>query len=176
MKKIFEILVLFFLSVSLCSCPYSSAYNIDETAGIYVEDVLLGKWLAMVKSSNGRDEPVIVHLSRKTDTEYNITFTGYLEDLRRFNVVTADSITGTAFMSTINGMQFFNISINSRIYIAELKLKNNNLSLLPLAEHFTNKMIFSSEALRKSVDVHYKTRVHPVFDENFCLKNMAKLD
>ena len=62
------------------------------------------------------------------------------------------------------------------IYIAELKLKNNNLSLLPLAEHFTGKMIFSSEALRNSVDFHYKTRVHPILDDDFILRDMVKLN
>jgi hypothetical protein len=176
MKKLFEISVLFFLSVSLCSCPYSSAYNLDETPNIYVEEALLGKWSAFVKHSNSREEPVIINFSKKTDTEYNISFTGYLEDLRPFNIISSDSINGTAFMSTIGDKQFLNININSRIYIAELKLKNDNLSLLPLAEHFTSKMIFNSQALRNSVDIHYKTRVHPVLDDDFCLRDMVKVN
>ncbi|MEO6541314.1 MAG: hypothetical protein ABIN74_10000 [Ferruginibacter sp.] len=177
MKKLFEISLLFFLSVSLCSCPYSSAYNLDETPNIYVEEALIGKWSTFVKRSNSsRQEPVTLTISKKTDTEYNISFTGYLEDLRPFKIISSDSITGTAFMSTVGGKQFFNININSRIYIAELKFTNDILSLLPLAEHFTNKMIFSSQALRNSVDIHYKTRVHPVLDDDFCLRDMVKLD
>lgn len=177
MKKGFEILLLFLLSVSLCSCPYSSAYNLDETPTIYVEDTLLGNWTTFVKRHGGRrEEPITLTLSKRTDTEYNISFTGYLEDLRPFTRITADSISGTAFMSTVGDRQFLNISINARVYIAELKLKDGNLSLLPLAEHFTGKMILNSSALRNSVDFHYKSRVHPVFDDDFCLKGMIKFN
>jgi hypothetical protein len=115
-------------------------------------------------------------LSKRTDTEYDITFRGYLEDLRPYAIITADSITGTAFMSTVGTRQFLNIKVHSRIYIAELRLKDNTLSLLPLAENFTGKMIFNSSALRTSIDFHYRTRVHPMLDTDFCLKNMVKFN
>ncbi len=176
MKKAFEISLLFFLSVSLCSCPYSSPYNLDEEPGIYVEDILLGSWSANINKPGSRAEPVILILSKRTDTEYNIAFTGYLEDIKPFYRITNDSITGTAFMSTVGGKQFFNININSRIYIAELTLKDDKLSLLPLSEHFTGKMVFNSTALRNSVDFHYKSRVRPTLDDDFCLRNMVKLN
>lgn len=177
MKKIFEIQLLFFLSVTLCSCPYSSPYYLDEKPGIYVEDVLLGKWIAFKKiRGSNREEEIYLTLTRRTDTDYNISFTGNLDRLRPFKVLIADSLTGTAFMSTIDDRQFFNIRINSRNYIAEMQLKGDKLSLLPLAESFTAKMIFNSAALRKSVEVHYKTRVHPLLDDDFCLRNMTKLN
>ena len=176
MKKLFEISLLFFLSVTLCACPYSSAYYLDETPNIYVEDALIGKWMAFVKNSrNNHEEAVYVSLSKKSDTEYNISFSGNLDELRPYKRITSDSLAGTAFMSTVDDWQFFNIKINSRIYITELKLKEDKLSLLPLAEHFTSKMIFNSTDLRKSVEVHYKTRVHPTLDDAFCLQNMIKL-
>ena len=163
MKKVFEISLLFFLTTTLCSCPYSSPYNLDDEPGIYVEEVLLGNWSAFIKKpGSNRQESINLLLSKKNDTEYNIAFTGYLDDLRPYSLITNDSLTGTAFMSTVSGKQFLNIKINSRIYIAELILKNDKLSLLPLAEHFTGKMIFNSTALRNSVDFHYKTRVHPI--------------
>lgn len=177
MKKILNISFLFFLSVSLCSCPYSSAYYLDETPSIYVEDTLLGNWSTFVKSKRGqRPEPVTVSLSKRTDTEYGITFSGYLDDLKPYMRITGDSITGTAFMSTIGNRQFLNIRINSRTYIAEMRFKDGALSLFPLAENFTSKMIFNSEALRKSVDFHYNTRVHPMLDDDFCLKNMVRFN
>ena len=107
MKKVFEITLLFFLSVSLCSCPYSSAYYIDESPGIYVEEALLGNWTTFVRRPNGgREEPITITLSKRSDTEYDITFRGYLEDLRPYVIITADSITGTAFMSTVGSRQF----------------------------------------------------------------------
>lgn len=177
MKKLFEISLLFFLSVSLCSCPYSSAYTLDETPTIYVEDALIGKWMAFVKKPGRRDEEAVyMELQKKTGTEYDISFSGNLDELRPYKYITSDSLTGTAFMSTVGDRQFFNVKLNSRIYIAELVLKNGNLSLLPLAEHFTGKMIFSSQALRLSVDVHYKTRVHPILDDEFCLRDMVKVN
>ena len=175
MKKLFEISFLFFLSTTLCSCPYSSAYYLDETPTIYVEDALVGKWIAFVKKpNNNREEAVYLTLSKKTDTEYNISFDGALNELRPYKFITSDSLAGTAFMSTVDGRQFLNININSRVYIAELDFKDDKLSLLPLAESFTAKMIFTSAALRKSVEVHYKTRVHPTLDDDFCLRNMVK--
>jgi hypothetical protein len=177
MKKLFEISLLFFLCTSLCSCPYSSAYNLDETPNIYVEDALVGKWIAFIKKPNSnRQEAVYLTLSKKTDTEYNISFSGNIDELRPYKFITSDSLAGKAFMSTIDGIQFLNISINSRVYIAELDFKGDKLSLLPLAEHFTAKMIFTSEALRKSVEVHYKTRVHPTLDDEFCLRDMVKVN
>ena len=177
MKRALEISVLFFLSVSLCSCPYSSPYNLDAEPGIYVEDILLGSWSTLVQRPDGRmPEPVIVTFSKRNDMEYDIVFSGNLNDLKPYMRIPNGAIAGTAFMSVVGGKQFFNIKLNSRIYITEVIFKDNHLSLLPLAEHFTAKLIFSSEALRNSVDFHYKTRVHPILDEEFCLRDMVKLN
>jgi hypothetical protein len=177
LKKFFEISASFFLCVSLCSCPYSSAYYLDEKPTIYVEDALVGKWITFIKKpGSNHEEAVYLNLSKRTETEYNISLTGGLDKLRPFKVLISDSLTGTAFMSTVGDHQFFNITINSRVYIAELDFKADKLSLLPLAESFTAKMIFTSDALRKSVEVHYKTRVHPLLDDDFCLHDMVKLN
>ena len=168
---------MFFLSVTLCACPYSSAYTLDETPTIYVEDALLGKWMAFVKKPGRNDvEAVYIELQKKTDTEYDIAISGNLDELRPYKYITSDTLAGTAFMSTVGNRQFFNVKLNSRVYIAELILKNGNLSLLPLAEHFTSKMIFNSYALRMSVDIHYKTRVRPILDDEFCLRDMVKVN
>jgi hypothetical protein len=177
MKAILTISSLFFLSVLLCSCPYSSQYQLDENPGIYIEDDLLGSWATFVKKPfSGKEEPVKLILSKKTDTEYNIAFTGYLDELRPFKLVYKDSVSGTAFMSTVAGRQFLNISIKGMNYIAELKLKDGNLSLLPLVEHFTSKMIQNNSDLRNCVEFHYKTRVHALYDDDFCLKEMVKVN
>lgn len=177
MKTLLTITLLYLLAVSLCSCPYSSPYKLDDVPGIYVEDILLGKWATFVKKSGtDREEPVKLILSKKNETEYNIAFTGYLDELRPFNIINADSVTGTAFMSTVGEIQFLNISIQSKIYIAELKYKNDKLSLLPLVEHFTAKMIANNAALRNSVEFHYKTRLRPMYDDDFCLKDMVKVN
>ncbi len=161
----------------LYACPYSSTHVLDETPGIYVEDDLLGNWATFVKKPvSGKQEPVKVILSRKNDTEYNISFTGSLNELKPFRVIDKDSINGTAFMSTVGGKQFFNITIKDNIYIAEVILKNGLLSLMPLSEHFTAKMIMTNTDLRNSIAVHYKTRVIPLYDDDFCLRQMVKVN
>ena len=176
MKTIFSITLLFFLSVLLCSCPYSSPYKLDESPSIYVEEEILGSWATFVKKPNGKEEPVKLILSKKNDTEYNIAFTGYLNELKPFRILDKDSISGTAFMSTAAGRQFLNITIKGTAYIAELKFKDGMLSLLPLVEHFTSKMIFNNTELRNSVEFHYKTRVHAMYDDDFCLREMLKVN
>ncbi len=176
MKTLVKISLLFILSASLCSCPYNSAYNLDEVPGIYVEDILLGRWVTFTKDPVSKKEAIVyLSLSKKTDTEYHISFSGKLDAIRRYEPVTSDSLSGTAFMSTVDNRQFFNIQINARIYIAEFIFKDEKISLLPLAEHFTAKMIFNSVELRHSVAFHYKTRVHPILDEDLCLRDMIKI-
>lgn len=168
--------MLFFLSVLLCSCPYSSPYLLDEVPSIYVEDLLLGNWATIFKKPNGKEVPVKMILSRKSETEYNIAFTGQLDELKPFKVLYKDSVSGTAFMSTVAGNQFLNITIKGTNYIAELKLKNNKLSLLPMAEHFTSKMVQTNAELRNCLEFHYKTRVHPIYDDDFCLHDMVRVN
>ena len=177
MKTISNISFLFLVSVLLCSCPYSSPYQLDDSPAFYVEDVLLGNWATLIKKpGTGKEEPIKLILSKKSDTEYNISFTGKLDELKPFKSVNKDSVTGTAFMSTVAGIQFLNISVKGTNYIAELEFKDGKLSLLPLAEHFTSKMIRNNTELRNCLEVHYKTRVHPVYDEEFCLKQMVKVN
>ncbi|MGF2411932.1 hypothetical protein [Ferruginibacter sp.] len=177
MRLFSTISLLLFLSVLLCACPYSSPYQLDANPNIYVEDDLLGSWATFVKKPvSGKEEPVKLILSKRNDTEYNIAFTGYLDELRPFKLVYKDSVSGTAFMSTVAGKQFLNISIKGTNYIAELKLKNGTLSLLPLVEHFTSKMIQNNAELRNCVELHYKTRVHALYDDDFCLRDMVKVN
>ena len=177
MKGILYIAGLFFLSTMLCACPFSSPYKLDDEPSMYVEEVLLGKWATYVKRPDSdKEEPVKVILSKKTDTEYDIVLIGFVKELRPLRIATADSVKGTAFMSTVGGKQFLNISIKSQTYIAELQLKDDKLSILPLVEHFTSKMIKDNSALRNSVEFHYKTRVHPMVDDDFSLKNMVRVN
>lgn len=177
MKAIITISLLFVLSTLLCSCPYSSQYQLDETPNIYVEDDLLGSWATMVKKPvSGKEEPVKLILSKKNDTEYNIAFTGKLDELKPFKLLNKDSISGTAFMSTVAGKQFLNIAIKGSNYIAELKLKNGALSLLPLVEHFTAKLVQNNTDLRNCVEFHYKTSVHAMYDDDFCLRDMVRVN
>ena len=177
MKSMVHIVILFFTSVMLCACPYSSVYKLDDEPTVYVDDALIGKWATFVMVPFGsRAEPVKMLLSRKSDFEYDIAFIGFQNELKPFRVLSGDSLKGSAFLSEVGGRRFLNINIKSQFYIAELKMKDDKLSLLPLAEHFTAKMIRNNLALRNSVDVHYKTRVHPMIDEDFSLVDMIRVN
>ena len=170
------VILLICLCLTLCSCPYTSSYKLDATPSIYVEDLLLGSWATFIKKPGiEKEEPITVILSKKNDTEYDIAITGYLDELKPYNMLTQDSIKGSAFMSTACGKQFLNIEIKSRIYLAELKFEKGSLSLLPLMEHFTSKMVQNCTALRTCVEFHYKTHLRPMYDDDFCLKDMIRV-
>lgn len=177
MKKLLGISLLFLLTVALCSCPYSSAYYLDDEPGIDVDESLLGKWTTLVRTGNRKKEaPVYMHLAKRSDKVYDFIFTGNLNMIKPYEKITSDTLTGTGFVSIIDNRQFFNIRVNARIYIAEFIFEDERITLLPLAEHFTNKMIFSSADLRNSVYFHYKTRALPVIDTEFCLRNMKRIE
>jgi hypothetical protein len=177
MKLLLHIILFCATAILLCACPYSSTHVLDETPGIYVEDDLLGNWATFVKKpAGGKEEPVKLILSKKNDTEYNIAFTGSINELKPFRLIEKDSISGSAFMSTVGSKQFFNITIKDKIYIAEIVFKNGSLSLLPLSDHFTAKMIMNNADLRNCVEQHYKSRVLPLYDEEFCLRDMVKVN
>ncbi len=160
----------------LLGCPYSSPYKLDKEPTIETDERLLGKWSASILTRNGKKESVTMLLNKKNEREYDICFTGYLRDLKPYRVITADTIKGSAYTSEVNNRQFLNIEVKGQTYISELIYKNNKLSILPLAEKFTAKYILSGEELRMAVEVHFKTRIWPVYDEPFCLKEMVKAD
>ena len=177
MKHRVYILLFAAVSILLYACPYSSTHVIDDAPGIYVDEALLGSWATFVKKPRtGKEEPVKLIVSKRSETEYNIAFTGSLNELKPYRIIEKDSITGTAFMSTVSGKQFLNIAVKDRTYIAEVVLKNGLLSLLPLSEHFTAKMVMTNTDLRNSIYFHYKTRVHPLYDDDFCLRDLVKVN
>lgn len=168
---------LFFLTIfALCGCPYSSTYRLDNEPSNFSDDTYIGKWATMVNSESGKHEPVKMTLTKKSETEYDINFTGNVKDLRYYNVVREDTIRGTAFMSTVASRQFLNIQIKDQTYISEFVYKDDKISLLPLCEHFTLKIVKSNNELREALELHYKTRLFPLYDEAFCLKDMVRVN
>lgn len=180
MKPILQLLLLFSLSIFLWGCPYDSPYGIDETAAQNIDEDLLGSWATFVtKPSNDGDykaDPIKIVFSKNTDQEYNIAITGYLNELKPYNVITNDTIKGSAYISTIAAKQFLNIFIKGKMYIAEVKREKNNLSILCLSEHFTVKYIKNSAALKKAIEFEYKVSVTPAYDDFFVLKYLQKVN
>ena len=175
-KNIFYSIILFAVILILYACPFSSPYKLDEDASIPVDEKLLGKWATLIADKKGNAQPVKVILSKKNDTEYNIDFTGYFNDLKPYKVAKDDSIKGSAYMSMVANRQFFNIEIKGQIFIAAVIYRNDTLSLMPLADGFTAKYIKSDSQLRNAVEVHVRTWESPRFDEQFSLKAMVRVN
>jgi len=180
MKCRLYILLFPLCSILLVGCPYESSYPIDAEAQQPINESLLGKWAAFIPkpSTDGhpREEAVKVIFDKRTDMEYDVAITGYINELRRSRIITNDTIKGTAFLSVIDNRQFLNTFIFGKVYIAEVRQKDNTLDILTLTEHFTSKFVKNSNALRTAISVHYKTRSYPLYDEWFVAKKMQRVN
>ena len=178
MKKFLPGLLSFSLSLFLYGCPYDSPYNLDEEPQELVDDFLLGNWSTLVSKPIAdqltREDPVELMISRRTDKEYDIAITGHIDELKPYQVVTNDTIKGVAYLSNTAGRHFFNAFIHGKVYIAELVKDSNSISILPLAEYFTSKLIKNSRELRTAVEFHYKMRLRPGYDRLFVLRNLQR--
>jgi hypothetical protein len=178
--KLHTALLLLCFCIVLWGCPYESHYAVDTEPQVPIDENLLGKWAAMVPRPSDdrhyREEPVKIIFEKRTELEYDVAITGYLDELRRSRVIVNDTIKGTAFLSVIDNRQFLNTFIFGKVYVAEVKQKDNTLDILTLAENFTSKFIKNSNALRNAISVHYKTRPVPVYDDWFVAKNMHRVN
>jgi hypothetical protein len=170
--KVYWILI---SSLLLCGCPYRSAYRLDAEPLLPVQENLLGKWATFVKKGN-RSEPVKLILTQKTATEYDISITGYIEELRPLRIITNDTIKGSGFLSEVGGKNMLNFVLQDQVYLVEIKMEDGKLSFLPLAENFTSKLIRSHAELRSMVFHHYKIRLQPLYDETFCLRDLVRVN
>jgi hypothetical protein len=183
MRKIYKIVFknltawLFVLPVVflLYGCPYSSAFKIDSDPTIPVEDTLIGKWSTATNDANGKSLSIKMIIDKKNDYEYNIDFTGNVHILKRYVDIKNDTIRTTAFISEVGARRFLNIHLFEQYYIVELIYKDDKISLLPLCEHFTSRLIKNDAEIRSSLEQHYKTRLYPLYDDEFCLREMIRV-
>lgn len=180
MKQILSIILLFTLSVFLCGCPYDSPYNLDKEPTQNIDESLLGKWATFVRksgnASGSKEEPVKIIFSKRTDVDYDIAITGYIDELRPYHLIANDSIKGTGYLSDVAGKQFLNAYIHGKVYIAEIKKDKGTISILPLSEYFTSKLIKNSKELRNAVEFHYRIKLTPAHDPMFCLRELQKVN
>ncbi|MEJ7587047.1 MAG: hypothetical protein WKI04_05750 [Ferruginibacter sp.] len=163
----------------LYGCPYDSPYNLHESPLQNIDEQLLGKWHAFVQRAPGKNPPaeeekVKVIFEKRTEMDYDFVISGNINELKRYHLVTNDSIKGTAYLSTIAGKQFLNAYIQGRVYIAEVIKDTSSISILPLAEYFTSKLIKNSRELRTAVEFHYKIKPVPGYDHLFFLKKLQR--
>lgn len=162
--------------LSLYGCPYSSAYKLDSEPSLYADETLVGKWATLVTTYNGDQQPVKLIIEKLNDNEYGLAITGSLNFLSPYIKMKNDTIRCTAFMSLVADRKFLNIITGNETYITQAICENNKLSILPLAEKFTSKYIRSNRELRAAVEIHFRNRVKPVYDDDFCLWNMVRVN
>jgi hypothetical protein len=176
-KKILQLLSFFALAITLSACPYGSAYKLDDEPLQPIDESLLGKWAAFIKKPrSNQEEPIKIIFTKKTEVVYTIAITGYIDELRPYISFEADSIKGEAFLSMVQNKPLLNVLIRHRNYLCEVQNENGKLSLLPLSESFTAQLVKSNKVLRAALEVHYKTRLRPSYDEEFCLKNLVRVN
>ena len=163
------------IMILLCSCPYHSVHKIDTEPQLPIEESYLGNWLGSIKDETfGTTTNVKMMVSKKNEMEYNINFIGYFGRTDKKKKPIQDTIKATSYMSIINARLLMNIESNKRVYIAEFKYENDQITFLPLAENFTSFIIQSDAELRYRIGYHFKTRLKPNYDESFCLRNMRR--
>ncbi|MBL0357767.1 MAG: hypothetical protein IPP72_13170 [Chitinophagaceae bacterium] len=180
MKGLLHTILFFLVSILLWGCPYDSPYGIDAAPQQYIDEALIGKWAAFVQrpsyENDYKESPIKIIFEKRSDMEYDLSITGYIDELRRYRVIDKDTIKGTAYLSVIDSRQFLNTFIKGKMYFAEIKRDNNSISILTLAEHFTSKYIKNSNELRNAISIHYKTRPQPMYDEWFVAKDLQKVN
>ena len=180
MKSLLHTALSFLLCIVLWGCPYESPYAVDKESQQNIDEELLGKWAAFVARPSVENEytesPVKIIFEKRTDMEYDVAITGYIEELKKYRVIENDTIRGTAFISTVDGREFLNTLIKGKYYIAEVRKDKISFSLLTLAEKFTSKFVKNSAELRNAISVHYKTKPEPVYDDWFVARNLQKVN
>ncbi len=125
MKSALSLSTLIILAIFLTACPYSSPYALDTEPQQPIDETLIGKWATMVTKiiddKHSKTEPVKIIFDKKDDMQYDVSIIGYVEEFRRYKIVTNDTIRGSAFLSTAVNKDFLNMNIAGRTYIAEIK-------------------------------------------------------
>ena len=85
-----------------------------------------------------------------------------------------DTIRCSAYTSYVAERELLNIAVQGINYIVEISLKEDKLSLFPISEGFSSKVILSDFELREALEYHYKSHLFPSYDEPYCLRNMSK--
>lgn len=177
--------------LALTGCPYSSVYFLDSNPENRIDETYLGKWKGEIVTTKGETNTVQVEIGKIDDYNYELMFTGkfftkpskkkrcfILNLFKKKEVVpppTEDTIRASAFLSYVDNHEVMNITINQLNYFAEVIVKDNQLTLLPISEGFSTKLILSDYELRESLKFHYKSNRFPSYDEPMCLRNMTRV-
>lgn len=168
---LFGVIIIFILS----GCPYRSIYSIDSEPQLPINESYLGTWETMAMDANAKSISVRLNLAKNTDSIYNIEFSGYFGRLNKKKKPVFDTIVGSSYLSNIGSREFMNIKVRNLVFIAQVIYKNDELTLLAMTENFTNKMVKCDEQLRNALAYHFRTRLNPLYDDDFYLKNLKRV-
>jgi hypothetical protein len=175
--------------IGLQACPYSSKYFLDTNPQNQVNENYFGKWQGEWINPSGLKKPMQLDISRIDDYHYELIFHGnffttpkqkkclfsFLKKKKKKTVLPVeDTIRCSAYASYINERELLNISIQGTQYFAELIFKDDRLTILPIDEGFSSKVILSDDELREAMEFHYYSHLNPSYDESMCLREMTR--
>lgn len=176
----FTVLLIFCTAIStmilLCGCPYHTSFPIEKTPQVEVNYSYLGSWKGkLIDEISGITKAVKLNITKADDFNYALQITGKFENsLNKLNV--EDTVYATMFMSVINNKQIANVILENRVFFADVSYQNDQISFLPLAENFTSFFVKTDAELKNRIAYHFKTRLHPLYEESFCLRNMTRVN
>jgi len=175
----FTVLSIFCTAISiiilLCGCPYHTSFPIEKTPQVEVNQSYFGTWKGKLMDENsGNTKAVKVNISKADDFNYSVVITGKFQNII-YKKNAEDTVYASMFMSVINNKQIANVILENRVFFADVSYQNDQISFLPLAENFTSFFIKTDTELKNRIAYHFKTRLHPLYEESFCLRNMTRI-
>ena len=159
MRSILTFISLILICTLLCGCPYYSPYPLETEPATPVKDNWLGTW----NWTSNTKEKTFVTFSKQNEKEYAIAISGSLKAFT--SLALNDSLKASGYTTIVDNLVFLNVFYNSRWYIIQVIEKDNKISFLPLAEHFTTKIVTNSGALKTAVSYHFKHRQLAAYDD-----------
>jgi hypothetical protein len=163
------------MMILLCGCPYHTSFPIEKTPQVEINYSYLGSWKGkLIDEISGNAKTVNVNISKADDFNYSVVITGKFQNII-YKKNTEDTIYASMFMSVINNKQIANVMFDNRVFFADVSYQNDQISFLPLAENFTSFFVKTDAELKNRIAYHFKTRLHPLYEESFCLRNMTRI-
>ena len=161
--------------ILLCGCPYHTSFPIEKTPQVEVNQSYLGNWKGkLIDEVSGNTKPIKVNISNADDFNYSVVITGKFQNTI-YKINEEDTVIATMFISNINNKQIANVMLDNRVFFADVSYQNDQISFLPLAENFTNFFVKTDVELKNRIAYHFKTRLHPLYEESYCLRNLTRV-
>lgn len=163
------------IMILLCGCPYHTSFPIEKTPQVEVNQSYLGNWKGkLIDEVSGNTKPIKVNISNADDFNYSVVITGKFQNTI-YKINEEDTVIATMFISNINNKQIANVMLDNRVFFADVSYQNDQISFLPLAENFTNFFVKTDVELKNRIAYHFKTRLHPLYEESYCLRNLTRV-